>query len=956
MKAKALRAGIVVTAALAMMVTSGADADSVAQVATAKRISRQTVALIDPQGRPVPGGGANTLAKAGDVLTFVVQFTPVPNGAYRGMGGYITDYIPSNTEVVSARIIDRDGNTVSPHRGGLACDGYGPRGKGNYSSPGATLVEGSMSQLYADTGIFYSRDPRTQRRSKNPVSGNNEPFLSLRNGVQMLQAPSGAGQFDQLLNTSSPYFAHNNWDLIQAAKWGPGNGNTPEHVGSAGVGYGSPVAGPDSWYQLEVTTPLGAIPDATASNVAYLGQVGPWQRIRQTGSEIGRRGQGATPPTLAQNTSYLQCPDSAPTRVGAVTNLGFTLSTSSPLPADTNAVRFALGELVVGDEYYAELSLRVKALPLDPTFGNINCAEVAGGDASSRAQDGGAGGKDHLWRYFVPAPACVSLDLLFENNVDKVLAVSGSSLKYTIEAKNLTTSTMSNVFVRDCFVAGNQTFVAAGSTAGHTIDATGAGCPSPGTQRAVVWNVGSLAPGEGKVFTVNFTGSSSTTNQAVFTSNTFQAPGFVANAYTTIGNLAVMRLQLAVSPSYVSTLPSVVRFTATVRNVGSAAATTTQYRVQLPSAAFTYVPGSTAVNGAAVVGNPAQAGAQLTFLPGASLLPSSIAAGATHTVAFDVQVPSGTTAGLYTSDLSTWVQSAQSFEDSVFKVAPLAVLVQRSEAPMVPLALTDGATSVSGKSSEANGSTVKVYVNGNVAGAGTVNASGAYSVTVPPLLGGQRVQITVTAAGELESTPAPVPPLIVAAKAINADPTPQPPCSDGVDNDNDGLKDFPGDPDCCSYLDDSEASGGAACAVQPECSDGEDNDGDGVLDFPFDPGCASPLDDIEDDMVSDVDAGNSGGSGGGSTGMAGSDDGGAAGSSGGSGGAGRPPGASPPDLGGVPEDEGNISKSSSGCGCRVVPESGAGPRGWFLAGLLGMGLLVRRRRLRERQPVAPGSP
>src|SRR5688572_11536353 len=87
-----------------LCLSSVALADSVAQVATAKRISRQTVTLIDPQGRPTtePGGATNTLAKVGDILTFTIQFTPVPNGAYRGMGGYITDYIPPNTEVVGA--------------------------------------------------------------------------------------------------------------------------------------------------------------------------------------------------------------------------------------------------------------------------------------------------------------------------------------------------------------------------------------------------------------------------------------------------------------------------------------------------------------------------------------------------------------------------------------------------------------------------------------------------------------------------------------------------------------------------------------------------------------------------------------------------------------------------------------------------------------------------------------
>ncbi|MDX6658994.1 MAG: hypothetical protein QOH62_3787 [Solirubrobacteraceae bacterium] len=79
-----------------------------------------------------------------------------------------------------------------------------------------------------------------------------------------------------------------------------------------------------------------------------------------------------------------------------------------------------------------------------------------------------------------------------------------------------------------------------------------------------------------------------------------------------------------------------------------------------------------------------------------------------------------------------------------------------------------------------------------------------------------------------------------------------PQCSDGVDNDGDGLIDA-ADPGChsdgnpnnpASYEpgDDSEANGGVvgqgAGAAKPQCSDGKDNDGDGLVDAK-DPGCHS---------------------------------------------------------------------------------------------------------------------
>ena len=61
-------------------------------------------------------------------------------------------------------------------------------------------------------------------------------------------------------------------------------------------------------------------------------------------------------------------------------------------------------------------------------------------------------------------------------------------------------------------------------------------------------------------------------------------------------------------------------------------------------------------------------------------------------------------------------------------------------------------------------------------------------------------------------------------------------CSDGVDNDGDGLVDWPLDPGCSSSRDTSELN------PDVQCDDGVDNDGDGMVDA-IDCGCAGPLDD-----------------------------------------------------------------------------------------------------------------
>lgn len=76
--------------------------------------------------------------------------------------------------------------------------------------------------------------------------------------------------------------------------------------------------------------------------------------------------------------------------------------------------------------------------------------------------------------------------------------------------------------------------------------------------------------------------------------------------------------------------------------------------------------------------------------------------------------------------------------------------------------------------------------------------------------------------------------------------SPNPECSDGIDNDLDGAIDgF--DAGCSSNRDDEEGT--------PECSDGVNNDApdDTLVDFPNDPGCSSPSDNSEDPDDSDGD-------------------------------------------------------------------------------------------------------
>lgn len=84
----------------------------------------------------------------------------------------------------------------------------------------------------------------------------------------------------------------------------------------------------------------------------------------------------------------------------------------------------------------------------------------------------------------------------------------------------------------------------------------------------------------------------------------------------------------------------------------------------------------------------------------------------------------------------------------------------------------------------------------------------------------------------LESVPPPPPPVQVVAPVLV--------CSDGQDNDGDGLIDFPNDPGCSSADDQDESD-------PKHCSDGKDNDGDGLVDFAEDKGCEASDDDDEED-------------------------------------------------------------------------------------------------------------
>lgn len=980
-------------ASIPLLSTTLADAHSVAQVQTAKRISQATVVALDPQGNPTPGGmGTDTKAKVGDVLTFILQFTPVPNNASRGAGGYITEYVPANTEVVGARIIDRNGKTVAPKRGPQMDDGWGPRGRHN-GFDGMGLEQGSLAQVYADTGIFFSTDPRTVRTP-------GDAFITVVNGLSVVPVPTGAGQLDNFLGFAGPpFYAHCEWDRVQSIAYG-GNGSS---VVSNGVGntpflYGSAVAGPETHYKYEkVLTPAcsdGMDNDADGmmdypndpqckssldndETANADGSVGPWNRIRTMGAEIG----------AGMATNCESCAGGY-VRVGVPTDLGWDLSLDNPLPPDTNAVRFAVGELIVGEEYFAEISLRVKALPLDPTMMmDVNCSEVFGGDAAMPQN-----GQDNVWRYFVPAPACVSLNLFFELSVDKLLAVPGDVLTYTINGKNLSVNPQTNVVVTDTFVPNDVAFK---STLQGPAPTVGNGL--------LTWPAMNLAPGDAYTFQWNMdvkNGGLSTLNRARYTSDALPAPGFSVVALTDIEPIVVIGHSASVATNPATDPPAttkggVVHYTATTTNNGTGNATLNAasfVKVTLPtgfsfcSMAPCVAPKINGVN----VANPTIAGDVLTFATGLATVPKN---GGTLNVEFDATVGQAVMPGLYTIDVQTQFRDAgvgRDTENSTFKLAPLLVDAVRSEPPVLMDPVLAGAKSVTGTTSEGAGATVVVYVNGLPAPPVVAGAGGAFTAMVPTLFAGQHLNATAQAPNEITSVLSD-PDVIVQGlsavtfcsdgmdndgdglidfpndpgceSAIDPDETDIPACSDGNDNDGDGDTDYPADKGCSSVLDNDE-SGGAACSNGldddgdgntdfpadpgcadandvseddvPACANGIDDDNDGVADYPTDPGCSDAFDDDETDMVSSGAGGNGGAGGAGAGGSGG------AGGMTGSGGTGGMGQGGVPDLGGISDPPTGLGQDS-GCSCRMVSDNDNGRLAFGLA-TLALAFAARRRR------------
>lgn len=350
-------------------------ADNVGQVQTTKYFAPETINMIKQR---IASGQGGSLLKAGDTISYIITFTPVNSGGNIGAGGYITDYIPANTQVVGAEYVQQDGlggyTAISVGQQSYMPSGWGQRGAQIFGAPFTGYPQGAMSQLYADTGIFYSTDPRTSLYA-GPLTpaalGTIPVYQTPTPGLKALQGTNGyLSEGNSGVLPPVPVF-HNFWDAMMTYQHASGMAGTivPGAQGNTPYGEGSPVAGPDTFYQLD-----------------YTGAVGPWQRIYYPGSMIGH----GTPATVV----------GVPEINGVPTSAGWSLSTSNPLPLNTNAVRFSFGRLQVGKFNYVKISLKLLTDPV--STGLQNNSEVMGGDSADTNITNTtfiSGGKDSVWKY-----------------------------------------------------------------------------------------------------------------------------------------------------------------------------------------------------------------------------------------------------------------------------------------------------------------------------------------------------------------------------------------------------------------------------------------------------------------------------------------------------------------------------------------------------------------------------
>lgn len=627
-------------------------AHSVGQVQTTKFFAPETTQLLVDR---INGGGPAGF-QVGDILTYIIQFTPVANGATTGVAGYVTDYIPPGVEVVGADFVTKVGDSyvpVAPSLPGGIDSGWGNRGARTFLAPFNTNAydptgrcaaggftnncNGRLTELHADTGIFYSTDPRTEVFPQLPTR-----IAQGTNGYNI--NPTASGQLNPIIGQTAAT-THNLWDADQTNAFGStaaavaalaapksAAGALSDGRGPAPYLAGSPVAGPQTGYPLDNTA-----------------QVGPWKRIYYPGSRIGDPTNG---PATAADLSF--------TAVGGLpTSLGYHLSESNPLPPGTNAVRWAVGKLVVGQINYVRIKLRITQ-PV-ASEGITNASEVFGGDAGD-----GDNGQDNPWRYHVPSVADNNSNLyiskipcVYNAAATSCTPLSGAyhagntTITYQITYLNTGNQTQNNVVLRDylpCQTTVAATGVYVGTVTGplstvmtapySTTTTANGNCTAPQTRHTVTFpTIPSVGPGAGGKMIINIRNTATTINDDVVNTARLSSAslpnGVSSNAVTFVGNAANPALAISKStPTPTSTAGGTAQYVIVVQNTGTGTATHVVINDILPSNGTPAVDPTTRFNFGTV-----------TALASSGLVTTTALATATTTAALGGLTPYNTAPG-----------------------------------------------------------------------------------------------------------------------------------------------------------------------------------------------------------------------------------------------------------------------------------------------------------------------
>ncbi len=454
---------------------------------------------------PLPTGWApgDPLLQPGDEVGVIIKVVP-RDGTTTGVGGHIDFYIPNGVQVTDVGYVVPNGaggyDKVAMKGQSPIAIGAGPVGPKTtaqligltdiYTStasglsstavnPATGLHLGTIAGVYGDTGIFFSTDPDTVYGSWQTYNG-----ASTANGCGSLAFNPTALGPTLVNNSGDTVVPCNKWDAEQLLAWGVKGGTFGQSApivdygdgrGNAPWGFASGVAGPQSgyawhfdWDQWQASGKTAADMRAAMANT----KIGPWQRIQYPGSRVSYDQPGLISSVLgyaSKDAGNLGVPVSTlPTTVSQT-------DTTSP-----KAIRWAVGQLTAYRPEYAWVKVKVT----DATAGITNpsgCPDLRG-DTFGGDAGGTDNGKDHLWRYYEPTEVKMGLCAAVGKPATKEFVQSGTFFQYPIKIYNLQDFPLTNVVVKDTLGSG-LSFVSA-------VPAQNSG-PNP-----LVWNVGTLLPGQ----------------------------------------------------------------------------------------------------------------------------------------------------------------------------------------------------------------------------------------------------------------------------------------------------------------------------------------------------------------------------------------------------------------------------------------------------------------------------